>query len=307
MIAPLLFLALAADFPQATISNGTVTATLMLPGGSYQATRFDWSGIISSLKWQGHEFFGQWNPSNDPKLHDAITGPVEEFLSNNAGLGYDEVKPGETFLRIGVGAIRKPEEKAFRRFATYEIADPGKRTMRSGKGWIEFGHQASAAGYAYDYRKTIRLEKSGFVIEHRLKNTGKKPIDTQVYNHNFFMLDGATIGPDTVVRFPWVPQPDKPFANGGSVVGTEIHFQIEPPQGQSVAADLRGFGENDARIENHKAGIGVHIVGDQPLTKLYFWAIRTVACPEPYVRIQAAPGKEAKWRIRYELYGIANE
>jgi hypothetical protein len=305
MIAPLLFLALAADYPQATITNGTVTAKLMLPGGSYQGTRFDWAGIISSLQWNGHEFFGQWNPSNDPKLHDAITGPVEEFLSNDAGPGYDEVKPGETFLRIGVGAIRKPDEKAYNRFATYEIVDGGKRTLRSDRHWIEFGHEAGAAGYAYDYRKTIRLEKDGFVIEHRLRNTGKKPIDTVVYNHNFFMLDGATIGPDTVVRFPWQPKPDKPFANGGEVRGTEIHFQMEPPPGQSVAADLGGFGAYDARIENRRAGIGVHITGDQPLTKLYFWAIRTVACPEPYVRIQAAPGKETKWRIRYQLYVIA--
>ena len=101
MISTLLFLALAADYPEMTISNGAVTAKLMLPDaqkGSYQGTRFDWSGIISSLTYSNHEYFGQWYPKHDPKIHDAITGPVEEFLSNDAGLGYAEAKPGETFI-----------------------------------------------------------------------------------------------------------------------------------------------------------------------------------------------------------------
>ncbi len=307
MIPALLFLALAADYPQATISNGPVTAKLMLPDaqrGSYQGTRFDWSGIMASLTWNGHEFFGQWYPKHDPKIHDAITGPVEEFLSHDAGLGYDEVKPGETFLRIGVGALRKPDEKAFRRFATYEIADPGKRSVRRGGNWIEFGHQASAAGYAYDYRKTIRLTKDGFVIEHALKNTGSKPIDTLVYNHNFFVIDNEVVGPGIVVRFPWTPKPDKPFANGGEVRGQEIQYQRELQAGESVAADLGGFGAYDVRIENQKAHAGVHITSDQPLTKLYFWSIRTVACPEPYIRIQADPKHEVKWKIHYVLYTV---
>jgi hypothetical protein len=308
MISPLLFLALSADFPQATISNGSVTAQLMLPDpqkGSYQGTRFDWSGIIASLTYSGHEYFGQWYPKHDPKIHDAITGPVEEFLSNNAGLGYDDVKPGETFLRVGVGAVRKPDEKAYRRFETYEIVDPGKRTLRQGKDWIEFGHQIAAAGYAYDYRKTIRLNKTGFVIEHVLKNTGKKPIDTQVYNHDFFVIDHEVVGPAMAILFAWPPKPDKPFENGGEISGDEIHYQKDLQAGQTVAADLSGFGAFDFRIENRKAQAGVRITSDQPLTKLYFWSIRTVACPEPYIRVAVAPKATYKWSIRYDLYTIS--
>jgi len=43
----------AADFPRAEISNGSVRAKLYLPdpdNGYYRATRFDWSGVISSLE-----------------------------------------------------------------------------------------------------------------------------------------------------------------------------------------------------------------------------------------------------------------
>jgi hypothetical protein len=305
MISALLFLALAADYPEATISNGSVTAKLMLPDpekGSYRGTRFDWSGIIASLTYSNHEYFGQWFPKDDPKIHDSITGPVEEFLSNDAGLGYADTKVGDTFIRIGVGAVRKPDEKAYRRFATYDIVDPRKRTLRRGKNWIEFGHQVSAGGYAYDYRKTIRLYRTGFTIVHDLKNTGAKTIDTQVYNHDFFVIDHEVVGPDVVVKFSWSPKPDKPFENGGEISGDEIHYKKELQTGQTVAADLSGFGAYDFRIENKKTLAGVRITGDQPLTKLYFWSIRTVACPEPYIHISVAPKSSYKWSSRYDLY-----
>src|SRR5271168_3714977 len=119
------------QFPQAEISNSQIHAKLYLPdpqSGYYRATRFDWSGVIASLECNGHNYFGQWFEKYDPKLHDAISGPVEEFLTDGKGLGYDEAKPGENFVKIGVGAIRKPAEDSFHQFNTYEIADNGKWT-----------------------------------------------------------------------------------------------------------------------------------------------------------------------------------
>src|ERR1051326_7939849 len=76
----------AHDYPEANISNGLIHAELMLPDsryGSYRGTRFDWSGVISSLQFGGHEYFGRWYEHHDPKIHDAITGPVEEFRTRS--------------------------------------------------------------------------------------------------------------------------------------------------------------------------------------------------------------------------------
>ena len=76
----------APQFPQAEISSSSIRATVLLPdakSGYYRGTRFDWSGVISSLKWNGHEYFGQWFDRYDPKIHDAIAGPVEEFLTGD--------------------------------------------------------------------------------------------------------------------------------------------------------------------------------------------------------------------------------
>src|SRR5579863_7552120 len=132
----------AADSPKAEISNGLIKATLDLPdpvNGYYRATRFDWSGQIPSLEYKGHSYFGEWNTRPyDPKLHDAIMGPVEEFLTNGMGLGYTEAKAGGTFLKIGVGVIRKPEEAKFQQFNTYEIVDPGKWSIKKHADSVEF-------------------------------------------------------------------------------------------------------------------------------------------------------------------------
>src|SRR4051794_26812254 len=85
--------AFAADpeYPGAEITNGSTIAKLMLPDaerGYYRGTRFDWSGQIQSLHSNNHEYFGQWFPKYDPKLHDAIMGPVEEFVTDDSALGY---------------------------------------------------------------------------------------------------------------------------------------------------------------------------------------------------------------------------
>src|SRR5690606_11440356 len=82
--------------PEATISNGIIQARLYLPDdqhGYYRGTRFDWAGVIFELTYEGHNYFGPWR-DHDPLVHDAITGPVEYFEP----LGYDEAKPGETFV-----------------------------------------------------------------------------------------------------------------------------------------------------------------------------------------------------------------
>ncbi|MBK6817240.1 MAG: hypothetical protein IPG82_17720 [Saprospiraceae bacterium] len=69
-------------FPQTTITNKIINARLYLPNtetGYYRGSRFDWAGVIPSLEWNGHQYFGQWFETYEPTLHDAIMGPVEAF------------------------------------------------------------------------------------------------------------------------------------------------------------------------------------------------------------------------------------
>jgi len=297
---------MAADFPEASISNGQVRATLYLPDaekGYYRATRFDWAGQIANLDWKSHSYFGVWFDRYDPKLHDSITGPVESF----SALGYDEAKPGETFIRIGVGVLKKADDRPLSDFRTYEIVDSGKWAAKPSADAVEFTHDLSGV---YLYRKTIRLEKDRpvMVIEHSLRNTGSNSIDTNVFNHNFYMLDGKPTGPDVVVKFPFEVHSDRDWKGLAETRGREIVYLKELTKGPSVFGEMKGFGnaasDFDIRVENRQSGAGVRQVGDQPISRLVYWSIRTTACPEAYNHLHIEPGKEMTWNIRYEFYEV---
>jgi hypothetical protein len=305
----------AADPPQADISNGSIKAKLYLPdpaNGYYQATRFDWSGVIASLEYQGHSYFGVWFRRYDPKINDAITGPVEEYRTGDSALGYAEAKPGETFIRIGVGLVKKPEEASYQQFKTYDIADNGKWTVKTAADSVEFTHEVTdpVSGYAYLYKKTIRLAKNQprMTIEHSLKNTGKKTIETNVYNHGFFVIDNQPSGPDFTVKFPFDVKAVADLHGWAEVSGKELHYLKELPQGPQVHSELTGFGDSakdyDFRVENKKTGAGVHVTGDHPLSKIDFWSPRATVCPEAYINMKIEPGKESKWSINYDFYTL---
>ncbi len=304
----------AADFPEAEISNGSVRAKLYLPDaqeGYYRATRFDWSGQIASLEFQGHNYFGQWFDRYDPKLHDSILGPVEEFLTNGTGLGYNDVKAGDSFVKIGVGAVRKPEERAFQQFKTYEITDPGKWTVHKFPDRVEFIQELrDTAGYAYIYRKTVRLTKGKpqLVLEHSLRNTGSKIIQSSVYEHNFYVIDGKPAGPDFTVRFPFTVHATADLKGLAETRGKEFTYLKELQPGQSVYTALDGYGataqDYDIRVENRAARAGVRQTSDRSLAKLVFWSIRSTVCPEAYIDMRIEPGKEFTWRISYDFYTI---
>ena len=129
---------------------------------------------------------------------------MEEFA---ATLGWDDAQPGGTFVKVGVGALKKPEgARPYTSFTTYDIVHSGKWSVRAGPDFVEFTQELKdVAGYAYVYRKTVRLAKDKPVmsLEHSLRNTGRKAIETGVYDHNFYMIDGRPTGPDFVVKFPF--------------------------------------------------------------------------------------------------------
>jgi hypothetical protein len=218
-----------SDHPKVTLHSGKMEAVIFLPdkdNGYYRATRFDWSGVVACVSLDGHKFFGEWFTKYDPLKNDSITGPVEEFRTDNGimghypansslttihteALGYEEAKPGEAFLKPGVGMLRKMNDRPYSSGTLYPIADPGTWTINATKSSIAF-HQVlkGSRGYAYVYTKTLSLDANGMglTLSHTLKNTGTKMIDTKVYDHDFFVFDNKPAGPGMVVRFKFPPR-----------------------------------------------------------------------------------------------------
>lgn len=299
--------------PRANIGNGVVNAVVLLPNaktGYYRGSRFDWSGVVGCLTYKGNNYFGVWFPEYDPTRHDSITGPVDEFLSANgeSALSYDNASPGGIFVKPGVGALRRIDEKAYSFLTPYPIVDGGKWAVDVSRSKIAFRQKLNTQiGISYVYKKTLRLEpgRPVLAIEYQLKNTGSETIDTQVYNHDFFMLDSAPTGPPITVQFPFTPKTDRPLGNGAHVVGNEIVFDRELSIGQSVFAAITGYSERssdfDFVVANKGSGIGVEETGDQPLSRIFFWSKRDTVCPEAFVHIKIEPGQTARWTIRYRF------
>ncbi|HEY4325037.1 MAG TPA: hypothetical protein VGN20_13660 [Mucilaginibacter sp.] len=301
--------------PQSVISNGLITARLYLPdanNGYYQATRFDWSGLVAELKYKDHTFFGQWFEQYSPKTHDAVSGPVESF----SPIGYEETKPGGTFIGIGVGLLRKPVEKSYRWSELYEIVDGGKWTVKTKKDRVIFIQKLhDSTGYSYSYSKTVRLVKNKpeMVLEHSLKNTGTKVIETDVFDHNFPLIDKEPTGPAMKVIFPFnIEAEGKGWDVLAETKENEINFLRLFNKKESVySSGLQGFGNTakdyEFKIQNQKTGAGIKVTCDWPLDKMVFWACSTTACPEPYIKLKVMPGEEIKWNIHYEFYTFSPE
>ncbi len=344
--------ACAASFPGADINNGQIKAHLYLPdqkNGFYRSTRFDWSGVISELDYKGHTFYGTWFSKIDPAVYDfgyddtgvvsapftAMIGPGEEFNTDGAAVGFAEAKPGGTFIKIGVGVLRKPkageppvpprpanlpgrsgmapDPDRYDHSRVYDIVDPGKWTVKKTKDSIEFTHvlNDNADGYGYVYRKTIRLEpgKPVMLIEHSLTNTGSKPIRSTVYNHNFFVLDKQGPSEGLAIAFPFrIETPRPPTAGLLEVRGNQLVYVKTLTGKDRATATIRGFGDTakdyDIRVENRQLGAGYHVTGDQPLSNVAVWSIRTVNAVEPYIAMSIDPGKEFHWTLTYDYFTV---
>ncbi len=309
----------ASEFPQVEISNGIVRASLYLPDaqrGYYRGGRFDWSGVIPHLEYAGHSYFGVWFPKYEPTLHDAITGPVEEFRSEDGALGYGEAKPGEMFVKIGVGVLVRPDEKPYEFSRNYKIISTGVWITNPERDRVKFVQELKGVnGYSYVYTKNVRLAKGKpeLILEHSLRNTGKRTIKTQVYNHDFYVIDGQPTGPAFLIKFPFKPKAIGDLKGAAEVRGNEIVYlrELEPGNRDSVASYIQGYGvdavDNDIRVENSKSGAGVQEIGDHPISNLYLWSVRTTVCPEAYISLRIEPKQTAKWHIRYRFYTLPEQ
>jgi hypothetical protein len=299
-----------SQYPQAQIANDHVTIKLLLPDiekGSYRATRFDWSGIISSLKYKDHEYFEYWKNTHDPQIHEDLSGPVES--SNMPGLGFDEAKPGGKFIRLGIGTLERPDDKPHEIFKTYKILDHGEWEVKKGNDWISFQQRLSSdIGYAYVYTKRIELksDEPGFKIIHILENTGDKAIVTDQYNHNFFIIDGAGTGPSIEVEFPYEISTKNDLTGKMQIDGSKLKYLKDFKAGESIWMELEGYSnklsDHTVTVKNVKSGAGVKFKVDKPLSKMVFWSCHTTYCPENFIMLDVKPGNTETWISDYTIF-----
>ena len=287
-----------------TLERGSTRLRMMDPRAEepyYRGTRFDRTGIILELESGGHRYIQPWQRHYDPWSHDAVSGPAEEFLP---------VSPGavETtgWLKIGVGLLRN-DGAPYDRFKLYDILDPGVFTVIAGlePTAVTFRHRV---GSHYDYVKTVEIPAEGRLrLIHALRNDSPDPIDTYVYCHNFFILDGAPTGRATRFEFPWRPVGDwrAPY---DSVRLTDRGIAFDRDLGPSETVFMGNLhpkcGSADGyrfTLKNLENGLRVEAACSQPMEYAVFWSNSDVSCLEPYLPIHLNPGQSVRWTLDYRF------
>jgi hypothetical protein len=309
----------ADDYPHVYLKNDKLKVKVYLPDaekGFYRGTRFDHAGVFGEVEFAGHKIFGPWKDKHDPTNHDDIIGPCEEF-GMESPLGYDDAKVGETFLKIGVGELEKPKEEKYSFAKKYKVVKPAewkeREREKDGDAVRKIIWETTAshpAGYAYRYDKWVWVEPTGgtITISHYLKNTGTKAIVTDVYNHNFFNVNGDAVGPNYAFEFPFEVKAQDLKGKFGELVESkdkELRFKEKLSDG-FVMAGLTGFEQGLAAhrlfvMRHQPSGIDVTCVQTESFSKFNVWGIKTTICPEPYTAIDLKPGAVKLWAVVYQF------
>ena len=311
-----------------TLEKAGLKLVLASTGEYYRGTRFDHAGVFRTIYKDGRNYADEWFPVYDPLKHDAVCGPSEEF----GEIGFDSVPEGGRFLKPGVGWLRRPDDEAYDRFRLYEVLDEGVRTTEVREDSVVFGQRLDR----YNYLKTIRLSgNDSFEIIHSLENIGDTPLRCTHYNHNFFTLSNDSVGPSREIDFPFRPDGHwrSEYDNvrltengirftgavppeGPSVFMGDLHAasgMVEPrvpggaghfPAGEASGPKARRPEEEpiEFTLRDLGSGLGVRVSCPLHFTHIVFWSNDRVACIEPYILLDIAPGQSAEWTLTYRLF-----
>jgi hypothetical protein len=176
-----------------SLSNRRLNVEVARPAAIYRGSRFDWSGWISKVTLDGAHTF----TSSESLISGEGTGGFglcNEF-SMNQPIGYYDCLPGETFPKLGVGLLTRPDEAQYNFFRNYSV-NPFPIEITQTNNSITFESETQPCrGFAARLKKIICMEENMLRIDYQLINIGSKTLETDEYNHNFVNINGSMLGP----------------------------------------------------------------------------------------------------------------
>ena len=289
------------------LKNENLEIRIDLPYEQYQLSRFDWTGKIVDLKYKGKLLSGVELVNKDESSNFG-KGFYNEF-GINSPVGFDDIKTGDWFHKIGIGLLKK-EEQQYNFNKAYEI-EAAQFDVTSDSNKIQMTcNSKNHNGYAYLLEKEIELLENGFEIRYFLKNKGNKPIITNEYSHNFLAIDRAVINRDYLLKFPFQIKPDlfEETVNPEKLVKIgqkEIHFR-GTPRSPFFFSNMSGGKTVQAKwsLENHKSKIGISESGSFQTNAVNLWGCGHVISPELFFNINIQPGQSTAWTRSYTVYEL---
>ncbi len=266
----------------------------------FSGTRFDNTGIISQVRGKtpfGEEvtFCGQ--ESFIPGFGSGGLGLASEFGIESPA-GFDDAAPGELFLKIGVGWLRRPDDEHYRFSRPYEIVERGKLTTEMsnpGNGTQEIRtawESGEHRGYACILKKSYALTGNRLEVTYNLKNSGDRNLWIYEYAHNFIAIGDTPVEQDSYTVTADDPSFNPPSRDG--LVDVH-HFPSYFTTYVAKACDRL----HRWRIQRNSDGAGVRETVDFPVARFAVWAMPHVISPELFAEFDVAPEAEHTWHRTY--------
>ncbi|MFZ4484555.1 MAG: hypothetical protein ACOYOL_11315 [Chthoniobacterales bacterium] len=240
------------------------------------------------------------------KLTDSdVAGLWSEFDLDTPGgpPGFSQAKPGEGFLKVGVGVLKRPDSEGYYFARNYEILSPAKTTVAWEKDGAVFRQTSEGtSGYAYDLDAAVKLEGKTITVSWELENTGERPLTTVQYSHNCFAFDGRTVGPGYTLSFPY-DFTAKGLNPEQEQAGRSIVFKTRIPTYVNAVVDYPPDykGPNAAELRHEETGQFVKVTTSIPGQKTAIHARHYYLNPEQFVEISLKPGEKKRWVRTYEF------
>lgn len=299
------------SLPRVVLARGALRIVVLLPEGDsfvsdrwsedFGGIRFDWSGRVALAEWKGHTFIGG-RAGDGPDAPPAYSlGTVEEY---KPALKVTPVPPAtDAMLRVGIGLAARTDKGG------PWTVEPAPWQVDAEPAAVHFAQTlAHPSGVGWAYEKTVRLLEGGdgFAIDHRLTNTGTKPMALETYCHNFLNVDGRELGPGYRIRFAIEPKVTRLNGKfGGQIVGRELNFLGDGPMSPAFFAKTEGWtapAENRLTLDHTDAEAGVLIEGDWTPVRVHVYASRVELCPEGFLAIDLDPGASRAWTTTYTFF-----
>lgn len=252
--------------------------------------RFDTLGAVTALRRNGIEFCLREGLVDEFDIHAPSSPP-----------GHDQARPGGLFVKIGVGELIRTDEQPYWFSNPYQVHRLARVTSRKVENRLILRQSLkSETGWGYSYEKTYFVEpgEGRLTVQYELANTGRNPIHTEQYNHNWFRLGphdgdaGCVIRP----RFPVVPDQGDWFIRDGTEIGlltplTKPCYFMSPHSSSAV--------ENRLEVHHLRDGQAVVMDGDFDVARFAVYAESGALCPEIFVKIHLDPGQYRSWKRVY--------
>lgn len=254
--------------------------------------RFDSTASVASVSTPAHTYLAE-------------AGLADEFGLEGVGvLGYREASLGGSFIKIGVGLLKRDVETKYRFQHSYPVVRRFPVKVEATDASVQMTQVSEPfSGYQYRYEKTYRPAGSrGLVIEYVLTNLGSKRFSFEHYNHNFFAFDGEGGSENYTVTaaFSWPAEP----AAGWRLDGRKrlvLSSQLTGLSGVYWGVPVEIAASQHRLILQHRKGIAVVITGDSDATRFAIWADGGAICPELFIHRELSPGDTARWTRTYHF------